>query len=241
MILVNSILVPRFLFLSSDDQPQKTLKPQFHLPQNSRRRQWEGGVGKTTTAVNLCAIWGQDRKVLLIDADPQASSTWWVERSEMGMDFDLAKETNAKVIEGSRQITGYDLIVIDTPPALQSELLDTVISAADYLILPTPPAPMDLTALIETVRTAVKPRGIAYRVLLTKVDSRSLKETLSAQNTLLELGIPACHAFIRAYKAHEKAVLEGVAIRDWRGKNALEAAADYRRVAEELERDWKTV
>ena len=75
--------------------------------------------------------------------------------------------------------------------------------------------------------------------MLTKVDSRSLKETLEAQNTLLELGIPACHAFIRAYKAHERAVLEGVSIVEWRGKNAQEASADYRRAAEELERDWK--
>jgi len=53
------------------------------------------------------------------------------------------------------------------------------------------------------------------------------------------LGIPACHAFIRAYKAHERAVLEGVSIVEWRGKNAQEASADYRRAAEELERDWK--
>jgi chromosome partitioning protein len=103
-----------------------------------------------------------------------------------------------------RQIIEYDLIVIDTPPALRSQLLTAVIAESDYLILPTPPAPMDLMALIDTVRTAVKPLGIAYRVLLTKVDSRSLKETLEAQNTLLELGIPACHAFVRNYKAQRK-------------------------------------
>lgn len=82
------------------------------------------------------------------------------------------------------------------------------------------------------------PLKVAHRVLLTKVDSRSLKETLEAQNTLLELGIPACHAFIRQYKAHERAVLDGVPITEWRGKNAKEAQADYRRVVEELQRDW---
>jgi chromosome partitioning protein len=97
---------------------------------------------------------------------------------------------------------------------------------------------MDLTVLIETVQTAVMPLKVAYRVLLTKVDSRSLKETLEAQNTLLELGISACNAFVRVYKAHEKAALEGVPIKQWRGKNAQEASADYRRVAEELQRDW---
>jgi chromosome partitioning protein len=198
----------------------------------------KGGVGKTTTAVNLAAIWGQNRQVLLVDADPQGSSTWWVERNEDGMGFDLAKEADFASFGELRQ-KPHDLIVIDTPPALRSELLKAVISEADYIVLPTPPAPMDLMALIDTVRSAIKPIGVNYRVLLTKVDSRSLKETLEAQNTLLELGIPACHAFVRTFKAHEKAVLEGVSIVHWRGKNATEAAADYKRVAEELERDWK--
>jgi chromosome partitioning protein len=96
---------------------------------------------------------------------------------------------------------------------------------------------MDLTALIETVRSAVTPLGVNHRVLLTKVDSRSLKETLEAQNTLMELGIPACHAFVRNYKAHERSALDGVAITRWKGKQAKEAESDYRRVADELLRE----
>ncbi|MCL1469129.1 ParA family protein [Argonema antarcticum] len=199
----------------------------------------KGGVGKTTTAVNLAATFSEKTRVLLVDADIQGSATWWVERNREKWGFDLAQETDPKLLSGLSKIEGYDLVVVDTPPALHSEALAAVVAIADYLILPTPPAPMDLAVLIETVREAVTPVGIAHRVLLTRVDSRSLGEALEAQNTLMELGIPACNAFVRAYKAHERAALEGIPITQWRGNNAREAQADYRRVANELQRDWR--
>ncbi|MBW4563220.1 MAG: ParA family protein [Mojavia pulchra JT2-VF2] len=199
----------------------------------------KGGVGKTTTAVNLAANFAQEKKVILIDADIQGSASWWFGRNENGMGFDLAQETDPQLLGDLRKLTSYDLVVVDTPPALRSEALAAVVAIADYLVLPTPPAAMDLAVLIETVRKAVTPVGVPHRVLLTKVDTRSLGEAIEAQNTLMQLGIPVCKTLIRAYKAHERSALEGVAITQWRGKNAREAESDYRRVADELQHDWR--
>lgn len=199
----------------------------------------KGGVGKTTTTMALASILAEKYKLLAVDADSQGSFTWWVQQSKKGIGFDLAQETDPQLLENLRNVVGYDLIIVDTPPALSSATLAAVIPAADYLVLPTPPAPMDLAVLVETVKRAITPAKVAHRVLLTKVDTRSLGEALEAQKTLRELGIPVCTAFVRAYKAHERAALEGMTITQWRGRNGREAATDYRRVVDEIQQDWR--
>ncbi|MGB7443633.1 MAG: ParA family protein [Coleofasciculaceae cyanobacterium] len=199
----------------------------------------KGGVGKTTTAMALSGILSEQYKVLAVDSDRQGSLSWWVQRGGENISFDLTQETNPALLSKLRKIEGYDWIVVDTPPALRSEALSAVVALADYVILPTPPAPMDLAALIETVRLAIAPLNKAHRVLLTRVDSRSLKEAKAAQNTLREVGVPAFQAFIRTYKAHQRAALEGIPINQCFGDNVREAKADYCRIADELESYWR--
>lgn len=197
----------------------------------------KGGVGKTTTSVNLAAILSKQLKTLVVDADSQGSASWWVERGEMP--FDLSQETDPKLLVQLRKVKGYELVVVDTPPALKSDALKAVVEAADYLILPTQPAPLDLQALIETVRQTIAPTEVVHRVLLTKVDPRSLNDALDAQKSLMDSGIPVFNAFVRGYKAHSRAPLDGVPITQAKGKNAREGAADYQRVANELMREWR--
>ena len=52
---------------------------------------------------------------------------------------------------------GYDVVVVDSPPRLDSEGLQAVARASDYVVLPTPPAPLDMAALISTIRDVIAP------------------------------------------------------------------------------------
>ena len=198
----------------------------------------KGGVGKTTTAFSLAAAFAaRGLKVLLVDTDPQASASWWYERGQ-ALPFELITETDPMLLARLREVGGYDLVIVDTQPALSSTALGAVVKVSDFVLVPTPPAALDLNAVIETVRGVLAPSGVKYRVMLTRVDPRALNEALEALNTLTDVGVPSFHAFVRAYKAHERAALDGVPIHRYRGANAREGQRDYDRIAEEVSREW---
>ena len=113
----------------------------------------KGGSGKTTLSGHL-AVQAQRAgagPVVLIDIDPQGSlADWWNEREAEYPAF--AQTTVARLANDLAILRqqGFKLAVIDTPPAI-TMAIQSVISVAELMVVPTRPSPHDLRAVGATV------------------------------------------------------------------------------------------
>lgn len=204
----------------------------------------KGGAGKSTTVMNLAAVVAEHSRVLVVDVDPQMSVTSWATTAEelpedRKLPFDVVAETDVKVLAQLRG-ADYDTIFVDTPGNLENmTVLKAVVANYDFVILPTEPTALAMLPLVNTYRSIVEPGGVDYRVVITKVDSRSLVDATDAQEELRGAGLMVCKSFVRSYKVHERAPLTGQVVTTYDKTRAAEkAGGDYKDVSRELLSIW---
>jgi chromosome partitioning protein len=112
----------------------------------------KGGSGKTTCCIHMGVLaQAAGRRVVFFDLDPQRSlAAWWQSRLA---DTPALIETDARRLPDLLNAAageGYDLAVVDTPPAVTFDTAQ-VASAVDLAMIPLRPSILDIYAVASTV------------------------------------------------------------------------------------------
>jgi chromosome partitioning protein len=123
----------------------------------------KGGIGKSTIVGNLAAEFAaMGRKVAVLDADPQHSLEAWASQGEgvLSKCVEPVKADAAESLPAMARKAGKnaDIVLIDTPPGM-SETGYQAALAADLVLLPCGPSPLDLMPLKSALSQVLKARA----------------------------------------------------------------------------------
>ncbi len=204
----------------------------------------KGGSGKTTIATNLASYFAsRQQKPVLMDFDPQGSSLRWVRKRPAELPpihavnaFD--KDTRTTRTFRLRVPDFSTHVIVDTPAAVEPQLLPELTREARKIIVPVLPSDIDIHACSRCIRDLLLVAKIRREDnRLGVVANRVRRNTLTYESLIrfLEtLGIPIV-ARLRDSQNYLRAAELGIGVHEMKSYIVREDIDEWRPLIEWLE------
>ena len=189
--------------------------------------QQKGGSGKTTLAVHLALAFIKyyNLKVAVIDTDPQGSlGKWFMIRTEKKVSNDNLTFKTASLwgaqYESKTLKKDHDIVIIDTPPKIESDARPSI-ESADLVLIPVAASHVDFWATGAIVDIAKK----ANKKILIQINRSSQRSKLISKTNefIKSLDLSATKTIIGNRQIFAASMGEGkTAIEKQKKSNAVE-------------------
>jgi chromosome partitioning protein len=188
----------------------------------------KGGAGKSTLARQLAVLAGEEDASILIDRDPQETTTkWWQRRQSLYpapgcpdlLDLNGTTLTGATAMLRKRD---KGVVFVDTRPAVAEPEAEAA-RVADMVIVPVRPSPDDLEAVGETLKIL---RRLDKRVVIVVNAAKNEVRARDARAALSRYPVPVCPTHVADRAVYLDASLEGRGVGEMRGSAARDAHAE---------------
>ncbi len=175
--------------------------------------QQKGGAGKSTITAQLAVTYAQaGKRVGIVDIDPQGSLAMWFEVRKMLVDDQGAGITFLQAsgwrlsTELDRMKRDLDVILVDSPPHAETDVRIAV-RAADLILVPMQPTPLDLWATQPTLDLAKKEKSQAIVVFNRTPPKGKLVDAVKAK--ILQAELPVAETVLGNRVAFAASMMEG--------------------------------
>ena len=176
----------------------------------------KGGSGKSTITTNLASYFAaRDQKPTVMDLDPQGSSIRWVNKRDQGMAtvYGIAgfeKKAGVTRSFALRIANDSQVVIVDTPAALDPQRLPEVTRDANTILVPVLPSDIDIHAATRCIadllliakikREEQRVAVIANRVKRNTVMYRALMKFLHSLQIPVIATLRDSQAYVRCFE-----------------------------------------